>query len=101
MSSQDEITTIGRFQAREGCEGELEQAIRECWAPARAEPGCVSITWYKSVRNPRLFFVYSQWADDQAFEIHAELPHTVKFIETAERLMDHPLDVTRLRPIQE
>jgi quinol monooxygenase YgiN len=99
MSTKDHLTTIGRFQAREGCEEALEQAIRKAWAPAKAEPGCVSITWHRAVRFPGLFFVHSVWADDAAFEIHAELPHTVEFIEEAERLMDHPLDVTRMRPL--
>lgn len=99
MSTSQELTTIGRFRAREGCEEALEQAIRKAWAPSKAEPGCVSITWHKSVRDPRLFFVHSVWKDDEAFEIHAELPHTVEFIEEAGRLMEHPLDVTRMRPL--
>lgn len=101
LDSSKELSTIGRFLAREGCEEALEAAIRESWAPARAEPGCVRIEWFRSIRNPRLFFVHSRWADEAAFEIHAELPHTVTFIEKAERLMDHPLDVTRIRALDE
>ncbi len=100
MSSQDaiqELSTIGRFHAREGCEELLEGAIRTAWSPARDEPGCLSIYWYRSIRDPRLFFVHSRWAGEEAFEIHAELPHTVNFIEEAEKLIDHPLDVTRLK----
>lgn len=27
-------------------------------------------------------------------EVHAELPHTVRFVETVESLLDHPLKVT-------
>src|SRR5579862_9397165 len=98
MSAQ-EITTIGRFNAREGCDAELEMALRRCWGPTRDEPGCVSIQWYRSIRDPRLFFVVSRWADEAAFEVHAELPHTVRFIEEAEALMDHALDVSRLKPL--
>ncbi len=30
-----------------------------------------------------------------AFELHATLPHTVKFIEKVATLIDHPLEVTR------
>jgi hypothetical protein len=31
--------------------------------------------------------------------LHATLPHTVRFIETVQPLIDHPLDVARTRPI--
>ena len=58
------------------------------------------IQWFRSIRNPRLFFVHSRWKDEDAFEIHANLPHTVRFIEKAEALMDHPLDVTRLKALE-
>ena len=33
--------------------------------------------------------------DEAAFEHHATLPHTVRFIERVQMLIDHPLDVTR------
>jgi quinol monooxygenase YgiN len=29
----------------------------------------------------------------EAFERHAELPHTVRFVETVEPLLDHPFKV--------
>jgi hypothetical protein len=31
----------------------------------------------------------------RAFETHAELPHSVRFLERAQPLIDRPLDVTR------
>jgi quinol monooxygenase YgiN len=95
-----EISTIGRFHAREGCEEAMEQAIRKGWTPSRAEPGCVCVEWFRGIRDPRLFFVHSRWVDQAAFDIHAGMPHTVTFIEEAEALMDHPLDVTRLLALE-
>jgi quinol monooxygenase YgiN len=29
-----------------------------------------------------------------AFELHAQLPHPVRFVESVEPLLDHPLKVT-------
>jgi quinol monooxygenase YgiN len=101
VSISEEITTIGRFHAKEGCEEALQDAIKEAWAPARDEPGCVSIHWYRGVKNPRLFFVHSVWKSNEAFDIHADLPHTERFIEKAEALIEHPLDVTRLKLVEE
>ena len=31
----------------------------------------------------------------RGFDVHAGLPHTVRFVETVQPLIDHPLDVTR------
>jgi quinol monooxygenase YgiN len=46
-----------------------------------------------------LFFIHSRWKDEVAFEIHAELPHTLRFIERVQPLIDHKLDVNRTRPL--
>ena len=42
-----------------------------------------------------LFYIHSRWTDEAAFDLHAQLPHTVRFIERVGPLIDHPLDVTR------
>ena len=73
--------------------------LRRRWsdvlAPSREEPGCLSIHAFRSIRDPPLFYIHSRWTDEEAFDIHASLPHTVRFIERVEPLIDHPLDVTR------
>jgi quinol monooxygenase YgiN len=42
--------------------------------------------------------VNSRWIDEDAFELHATLDHTVRFIVRVEELADQPLEVTRARP---
>jgi quinol monooxygenase YgiN len=59
----------------------------------------VFLQHYRSIRDPRLFYVYSRWTDEAAFERHARLPHTVRFLDKVQKLIDHPLDVTRARPM--
>jgi len=51
------------------------------------------------MRDPRLFYIQSRWADEAAFDLHATLPHTIEFISRAESLIGHPLDVTRAKVI--
>jgi len=41
----------------------------------------------------------SRWSDEPAFEVHAELPNTLRFLERVQPLIDHALDVTRARPV--
>lgn len=86
---------FGRFRAQEGNENALRSAIDCIGEPTRAEPGCISFGAFQSRKDPRLFYIHSQWVDEEAFDNHAELPHTIRFIEAAEKLIDHPLDVTR------
>ena len=90
---------FARFHARPGKERAVADALLEVLAPSRDEPGCLSIHAFRSIRNPRLFYIHSSWKDEAAFEIHAGLPHTVRFIERVEPLIDHPLDLTRAEKI--
>ena len=90
-----DVVIFARFRAKEGAEAAVETALREVQAPTRAEPGCIAIQLYRSVRDPRLFYVQSRWRDMAAFDRHADLPHTRRMITCVAPLIDHPLDVTR------
>ena len=90
-----ELYIFGRFHARAGRETELAAAIRESVESTREEPGCLEIRAFGAVRDSRLFFIHARFVDEDAFELHAALPRVVAFIERAEALIDHPLDVSR------
>ena len=92
-----DLFIIARFHARPSRESEVEAAIREVSEPTRAEPGCLSYHVYRSTRDAALFFIHSRWPDEAAFDLHAGLPHTVRFLEKVQPLIDHALDVTRAR----
>jgi quinol monooxygenase YgiN len=94
-----ELFIFARFHAREGEEAAVAAALRDVVVPTRAEPGCLAIDAFRSVRDPRLFYIHSRWIDERAFDIHAELPHTVAFLERVKGLIDHPLEVTRSTPL--
>jgi quinol monooxygenase YgiN len=88
-----------RFHAREGQEGAVAAAIREVVIPSRAEAGCVAIEAFRATRNTRLFYIHSRWVDEAAFDDHAGFPHTVQFLERVKRLVDHPIEVVRTKPL--
>ncbi len=90
---------FARFHSKEGYEQEVSEALREEIPLARAEAGCVSIDAYNATRYPQLFFIYSCWRDEAAFDLHAEMPHTIHFLERVTAAIDHPLDVTRTQLI--
>ena len=96
---EGELTVFARFHARGGLEAELAAALAEVVPPTRAEPGCLEIAAYRTGRDPRTFFICSRWTDEAAFDRHAELPHTVRFLTRVPALIDHPLDVARTWPL--
>ena len=95
-----ELFIFARFHACPGNEGAVAEAMLDGLAPTREEPGCLSIHHFRSIRDPQLFYIHSRWKDEAAFEHHAGLPHTVRFLERVEPLIDHPLDVTRTERIR-
>jgi quinol monooxygenase YgiN len=90
-----ELFIFARFHACPGNESAVAEALIDVVTPSRREPGCLSIHAFRSIRDPQLFYIHSRWTSEEAFEIHAGLPHTVRFIERVGPLIDHPLDVTR------
>jgi quinol monooxygenase YgiN len=94
-----ELFIFARFHAREHQEQGVAAALRDMLGPVRVESGCLTIGAFRSTRDPRLFFIHSRWVDEEAFDRHATLPHTVKFLESVRPLIDHELDVARTRPV--
>ena len=92
---------FARFHAREGQEDALEALLRAQPELVRAEPGCLEMGIYRSVRDSRLFWIHSRWADEAAFNVHVNLPNTDRFVERAEQLIDDPFDVTRSHSIED
>ena len=94
-----ELFIFARFHALPGNEDAVAEALLDVIFASREEPGCLSINAFRSVRDPRLFYIHSRWRDEAAFDYHAGLPHTVRFVERVEPLIDHSLDVTRAERI--
>jgi quinol monooxygenase YgiN len=90
-----ELFIFARFHAAEGNEAALAALLRDAAGRTRVEPGCLAIAAYRSLRDTRLFFIHSRWVDEAAFQTHADLAVTIGFAEAAQKLIDHPLDVTR------
>jgi quinol monooxygenase YgiN len=88
-----------RLHAREGEESGVEEALREV-AEASREGGCLSFQMFRSVRDRRLFYIHSRWADEAAFQRHAELEHTVRFLKPVDALLDEPRNVTRTEKME-
>ena len=94
-----ELHIFARFHASPGSEGRMAAVLREQTAAVRLEPGCLFIQACGSARDPAQFFIFSRWVDEPAFQVHADLPSTDRFIATMESLSDRPVEVNRSRPV--
>ena len=90
---------IVRFEPRPGKAAAFREAMLRNVEPSRAETGCLALHVFESLREPFVFAIHSEWVDEAAFELHATLPHTVRFLAAAEPLLNHPVQGLRLRHI--
>ena len=93
------IHFIVRFEPLPGKEEAFRDELLRVNQPSRVEPGCLRIDVFESLRAPRVFAIHSEWTDEAAFELHATLPHTKRFLEAAGELLTHPVEGLRLRHI--
>jgi quinol monooxygenase YgiN len=89
-----EVFVFARLHALPGKREEVQQAMLEVQGPTREEPGCLSYGGFRSIRDPDEHYIHSRWQDAAAFERHAELPHTLRFLARIEPLLDPPLQVS-------
>jgi len=90
-----ELYIFGRFLVLDGKGSAFEEALGEVVLATRAEAGCLEVHGYRGVRNARVYYLHSRWRDVETFELHAKLPHTERFLERVEKLLEETRDVKR------
>jgi len=88
-----------RFEPLPGKEMRFREELLRVNEPSRAEIGCLAVRVFESLREPFVFTIHSEWVDEAAFELHAQLPHTVRFLGAAKELLTHPVQGLRSREI--
>ena len=69
-----------KWTAKEGKEDRLVEIIEEMTEPSRAEPGNLYYQAQRSPENPRLFFLYEQYADEAGYEAHMASEHFTRLV---------------------
>lgn len=93
------IHVFVRFEPLPGKEIEFRNEVQRVVELSQAKAGCVAIRMFESLREPIEFAIHSEWVDEAAFELHARLPHTVRFLAAAKTLLTHPIEGLRTRQI--
>jgi quinol monooxygenase YgiN len=69
-----------KWTAKQGKEDRLVEIIEEMTPPSRAEPGNLYYQAQRSPENPRLFFLYEQYADEAGYEAHMSSEHFTRLV---------------------
>jgi len=88
-----------RLEPLAGKAEEFRVEVLRVAASTRGETGCSAIRVFESLREPTVFTIHSEWVDEAAFDTHAQLPHTRRFLEASERLLTHAVEGVRTREI--
>jgi quinol monooxygenase YgiN len=67
------------WMARVGRESEVAAIFEKLTAESRKEPGCLMYQVHKHKTDPRRFFIYEQYKDDAALEVHRAASHFLQF----------------------
>ena len=91
------VHTFIRFEPKAGKEDAFREELLRVNEPSRREAGCLALHVFESLRGPVRFAIHSEWVDEAAFDRHAQLPHTLRFLQAAEELLTHPVEAFRAR----
>ncbi len=70
------VTLIARIKAKQGCEGQLEEAFRDMIKKVRAaEPGCQAYILHRANDDATQFVWYETYSDQAAFDNHRKTEH--------------------------
>jgi quinol monooxygenase YgiN len=68
------------WRARQGKERRLEEVIHEMTPLSRQEPGNLFYQAHRSPDDPRLFYLYEQYADEAAYQAHMDSEHFTRLV---------------------
>lgn len=72
-------TLLAEFTAREGAEDEVARLIREYALKVREEEGNLAFDVYTKSADPRAYWIFEVYRDEDAFKAHLDAPYGAPF----------------------
>lgn len=69
------IRVVAILTAKGGKEQQVEQILRACVQPSRAEDGCLSYVLSRCIEQVGRFVFVERWASHEAIALHRQMPH--------------------------
>ncbi len=94
------ITVIAKLTAQPGKEGEMQAALEAMVAEVDAkEPGVLAYTMHTTEGAPDTFWMYEEYADDEAFAAHNTTDHMKAFAGSMRSIAASRPEVIRLSAV--
>jgi quinol monooxygenase YgiN len=68
-------TLLAEFTAREGAEADVARLLLEYARKVREEDGNLAFDVYTKASNPRAFWIFEVYRDEDAFQAHLKAPY--------------------------
>jgi autoinducer 2-degrading protein len=90
MEHQMAFVVVAKWTAKPGEEDAVAEALLRLVEPSRAEPGNLAYQPHRDPADPRVFMIYEQYVDEDAFKAHLESDHLreIGFGEAVPRLAE-------------
>ena len=69
------IRVVAILTANGGKEQQVEQILRACVQPSRAEDSCLSYVLSRCIEQVGRFVFVERWASHEAIALHRQMPH--------------------------
>jgi quinol monooxygenase YgiN len=73
------LIVIARWTAKHGEEEAVAAALEKLAPPSREESGCLKYLVNRSLSDPRVFLLFEEYTDEDAYKAHAESDHFARF----------------------
>ncbi|MCX4767231.1 antibiotic biosynthesis monooxygenase [Streptomyces sp. NBC_01275] len=93
-------TLLAEFTAREGAEDEVAHLIGDYALKVREEEGNIAFDVYTKAADPRAFWIFEVYRDEDAFQAHLKAPYGGPFNTALTPLIEEDASVlTFLNPL--
>ncbi|MEU1464665.1 MULTISPECIES: putative quinol monooxygenase [Streptomyces] len=89
-------TLLAEFTAREGAEDEVARLIRDYAKKVREEDGNLAFDVYTKASNPRAYWIFEVYRDEDAFQAHLKAPYGGPFNAALAPLIEEDASVLTL-----
>jgi len=100
MANSDVISIIAVLKAKPGKIDALKQALQAMLLPTREEPGNIDYALFQLRDTPDVFYMRESWRGQAGLDEHITLPHFQAFIMQMNDLLEKPLRLDYLTPVE-
>jgi len=80
------VTVVATFQARQGKEADLKNALMGLVAPTRKEAGCINYDLQASPEDPTRFLFHENWTSKADLDAHLKSAHIAALLPRVDEL---------------